>query len=254
MIRSLENQGIQVCVAEADVGNLDQLKSAFKKISPKHTLKGTFHCAMVLDDAFISQMNVQRVETVMHPKVAGCWNLHYLSEGIQLDYFVLYSSISALIGNPGQSNYAAANSFLDAFAGYRRKLGLSALSINWGAIGKIGIAARNSQFPTRLENSGISSIAPEQAFFQALEILLRQPDAQYRDHGCSVAAPFATLPELKTSSMFSELMTAQSDMAPSDFRLALKNMWTKKPVFSFGWFYRRESRTYSENGFKKDRI
>ncbi|MEZ5583221.1 MAG: KR domain-containing protein [Candidatus Competibacteraceae bacterium] len=73
----------------------------------------------------------------MAPKVDGCWNLHTHTLDQPLDHFVLFSSVSALVGNPGQANYVAANSFLDTFAQYRHALGIPALTVNWGRLDQV---------------------------------------------------------------------------------------------------------------------
>ena len=105
-------------------------------------LKGVIHSAMVLSDALISQLTPESIERVLLPKIGGCLNLHKCTMHYPLDFFVLFSSVSSIIGNPGQGNYAAANAFLDTFCHYRKKLGLPALTINWGAL-KIGVLARH---------------------------------------------------------------------------------------------------------------
>ncbi len=79
-----------------------------------HRLKGVFHCAGHLDDGIIIQMDWQKFDRVAAPKVAGGWLLHELTRELDLDHFVVFSSILSLIGSAGQANYAAANAFLDA--------------------------------------------------------------------------------------------------------------------------------------------
>ena len=122
-------------------------------------LKGIFHAAGVLDDGAILSLDWSRFEKVFAPKVRGAWNLHCATKGLDLDYFVLFSSIASLMGSPGQSNYAAANSFLDALA-YDRKLHhLPALSINWGSWSEVGMA---KDLASRHEASGFKPLTPVQ--------------------------------------------------------------------------------------------
>jgi hypothetical protein len=117
-------------------------------------LRGIFHAAMTLDDAPISDMNWDRMRKALAPKMAGAWNLHLASSGEELDHFVLYSSIAAILGNPMQSNYSAANAFLDSLAHHRRALGQPALAVNWGVVGDAGYVAQHPEIGQYLEARG----------------------------------------------------------------------------------------------------
>ena len=105
-------------------------------------LRGIFHLAGVLDDGVLREQTRERFDRVMAAKVLGAWNLHELTRDDPLDLFVLFSSAAALLGSPGQGNYAAANAFLDALAHHRRWEKLPALSVNWGSWAEVGMAAR----------------------------------------------------------------------------------------------------------------
>jgi len=168
MIQRFKKEGITVKVASVDVANADQLNHLLEECSRKMPpLKGIIHSAMVINDAFLSQTTLEGIEQVFSPKVAGCLNLHRLTSNYSLDFFILFSSISSIIGNPGQGSYAAANAFLDSFCHYRRRLGLPALTINWGAL-KTGILERNLAVAQHLENHGIKRI-PIKIALQILE-------------------------------------------------------------------------------------
>jgi acyl carrier protein len=95
---------------------------------------------MVLDDAAITNITDGQLRRVWHPKVTGAWRLHRAAAGHDLDWFVLYSSMVSLLGNPGQGAYAATNSWLDAFAAWRAARGLRTLAVNWGPWGETGVA------------------------------------------------------------------------------------------------------------------
>ncbi|MDT5015151.1 MAG: polyketide synthase 5, partial [Mycobacterium sp.] len=99
---------------------------------------GVLHAAAVIEDAILSNITDELVERGWAPKVDGAWNLHTATAGQPLDWFCSFSSAAALVGSPGQGAYAAANSWLDAFAWWRRAQGLPANTIAWGAWAQIG--------------------------------------------------------------------------------------------------------------------
>ncbi len=105
-------------------------------------LRGVVHAAGVLDDQLLMHMDAKSLAKVMQPKVQGSWTLHYATHSDPLDFFVLFSSASAILGNWGQANYAAGNSFMDILAHYRQAQGLPARSINWGPWAQVGMYAR----------------------------------------------------------------------------------------------------------------
>lgn len=160
-----------VAVVKADVSRTDQVADVVTNIERSMpALKGIVHAAGVLDDGILLQLNAERFEKVMAPKMGGAWNLHIFTLNRPLDFFVLFSSAASLLGPAGQGNYSAANAFLDGLAYYRRSLGLSALSVNWGRWSDVGLAARPDR-NRRLELRGIRSFTPEEGL-QALTRLM----------------------------------------------------------------------------------
>jgi acyl carrier protein len=128
-------------------------------------LRGVVHCAAVIEDAALANMSPERFRAVLQPKVLGAWNLDRLTRDAALDFFVLYSSAATLVGNPGQSNYAAANLYLEALAEQRRAAGLPALAMLWGAIEGVGHLARHADVAkTMTERLGVKLLAPARAF------------------------------------------------------------------------------------------
>jgi myxalamid-type polyketide synthase MxaB len=178
MIGRLEQSGAEIVCAQGDVGNPEQLARVLAKIEQTMPpLKGVIHAAGVLDDGILRRLTRDRFKAVMAPKVAGAWNLHMQNRSADLDFFVLYSSAAALIGSPGQANYAAGNAFLDGLAHYRKSQSLPALSVNWGPWTTVGMAARPDR-GERLASRGVEGITPEQGI-AALELLLDHPAAQF---------------------------------------------------------------------------
>lgn len=133
-------------------------------------LRGVFQLAGVLDDGVLISQTPARFASVLAPKVAGSWNLHCLTRHDNLDYFVLFSASAGLLGLPGQSSYAAANVFMDSLAHYRRSLGQSAVSLDWGAWGGSGMADRGNT-ARDLAAKGLSLMPPERAFEAMWEAL-----------------------------------------------------------------------------------
>jgi acyl transferase domain-containing protein len=141
-ILEMKRGGAEIRVFKADVGDSGAMQDVFESISATMPrLRGIVHTAGVLDDGVLEQQSWPRFARVMHPKLAGAWNLHRLSEKLPLQFFVLFSSAAAMLGSAGQSNYCAANAFLDALAHFRRQRGLPAVSIGWGGWAQAGMAA-----------------------------------------------------------------------------------------------------------------
>jgi acyl transferase domain-containing protein/acyl carrier protein len=132
LITELTGKGAEVTVAACDAADRDALAAALDLVPARHPLVAVVHAAGVLADGVTTSLTPDRVEQVLRPKLDGVCNLHELTLGSDLAAFVLFSSLSGVLGSPGQGNYAAANAFLDAFAERRRAEGLPAQSQAWG--------------------------------------------------------------------------------------------------------------------------
>ncbi|WP_331745984.1 type I polyketide synthase [Streptomyces sp. NBC_00872] len=140
-IRELSADGTKVTVVLDDIAKPQTARRLVAAATENETpLRGVVHCAMVLDDAAITHVNDQQLNRVWAPKVTGAWHLHNATAEHTLDWFVVYSSMASLLGNPGQGVYAAANSWLDGFAVWRTRRGLPTLAVNWGPWGETGVA------------------------------------------------------------------------------------------------------------------
>lgn len=174
-IQTMEESGAAVAVAQADVSDEAQLKQVLAGVADQMPpLRGVIHSAGVLDDGALLQQNWSRFQTVFAPKVNGGYLLHALTRHLPLDFFILFSSGSAVLGSPGQSNHAAANAFLDALAHYRRGQGLPALSVNWGAWAAIGAAAERN-VGERVSARGIGQIDPEDGWAALWHLMEQSP-------------------------------------------------------------------------------
>ena len=171
LLDELRSSGTIVVAKSVDVSDevaLGGLLEFIRKDGPP--LRGVVHSAGVLDDGVLSQQDVNRFSRVFGPKVQGAWLLDRLTRCDPLDWFVMFSSAAAVLGSPGQTNYAAANAFLDLLARERCARGLPGLSINWSAWAGVGLAADRGLID-RLAAQGVGAIKPSQGV-SALERLL----------------------------------------------------------------------------------
>jgi NADPH:quinone reductase-like Zn-dependent oxidoreductase/NAD(P)-dependent dehydrogenase (short-subunit alcohol dehydrogenase family)/acyl carrier protein len=155
-------RGVDVRIEKMDAGNADDIHRVISSIPEDKPLKGVFHLAGLLEDASLMNLNEDAFYRVLHPKVAGAYLLHEATREMSLDHFVLFSSSTILFGSPGQTAYVAANSYMDALAAYRKKNGLSALSIQWGTVSDVGLAAAAGNRAERLAEEGVAPLTPEE--------------------------------------------------------------------------------------------
>ncbi len=159
-IDDLKAIGKNVRFVPGDLGNADDLGRILEIIDNEMPpLGGVVHAAGLVDDALLIGQDQDRMTRVLVPKVAGAWNLHRLTRGLDLDFMVFFSSMASLLGNAGQAGYAAANGFMDGLAHFRKQEGLPCLSINWGGWAGPGMAAGlTPKERDRLKASGIGLI------------------------------------------------------------------------------------------------
>ncbi|MCR9191830.1 MAG: SDR family NAD(P)-dependent oxidoreductase, partial [Gammaproteobacteria bacterium] len=139
-----EKQGVVVKSYAVDISDMDALKKAYLKIQQTQgAVKHIIHSAGVLADATLLNQTPEHYHRMYRSKVYGAWHLHQLTREDDLEGFIMFSSVSGLLGMAGQSNYAAANVFLDNLVQYRRSLGLAGLSIQWGAWAETGVAVEH---------------------------------------------------------------------------------------------------------------
>ncbi|WP_203779831.1 type I polyketide synthase, partial [Actinoplanes philippinensis] len=132
LVDDLTADGARVRVAAADAADRAQLARVLAEIPAGHPLTGVLHTAGVLADATVDTLTDEQIATVLRPKIDAAWHLHELTRDHPPSLFALFSSVSGLVGTPGQANYAAANTFLDALAAHRRAAGMPAVSLAWG--------------------------------------------------------------------------------------------------------------------------
>ncbi|KPA18698.1 short-chain dehydrogenase [Candidatus Magnetomorum sp. HK-1] len=161
-IEALKQEGVRIEIFQADVSDETVMAEVFNSIQKNMPpLLGIVHAAGVLDDGILIKQNPMRFNEVLSPKIFGSWNLHLLTKDIPLDFFVMFSSSSAITGNQGQGNYAAANAFMNGLAYYRRTKGLVATSISWGPWAGIGMATSNTNIQDKVGLQGYRLIPME---------------------------------------------------------------------------------------------
>ncbi|WP_395067677.1 SDR family NAD(P)-dependent oxidoreductase [Paraburkholderia silvatlantica] len=169
-----EELGVKTRVVSCDVTNAAAVEALVAQIAALGTpLKGVLHSAMHIDDGLLRNLDDARFEAVLAPKLAGAWNLHRATLDCALDFFVVYSSATTALGNPGQSSYVAANSFLEALVEMRRATNLPGTYMAWGPLDDVGFLARNEKTREALQSRiGGASISSDEALVALERVLL----------------------------------------------------------------------------------
>lgn len=223
VLQQLKSLGINIEAASVDITNINQLNNLLKKCEKTMPpLKGIIHSAMVLHDALISELTSENISKVLLPKISGCLNLHKCTSTYPLDFFVLFSSVSSIIGNPGQGNYAAANAFLDSFCNFRKKQNLPATTINWGAL-KLGILLRNPKVAKHLESNGIRAIHPSTAL-KILEKAIQENPTRLCAIDVDWHKMMQNMPSIKKSSVFSDFYEQTQNDPSNAFLYEIKKL------------------------------
>ena len=128
----LDRLGARVEFAACDVSSREALEEVVRSIPAEYPLRAVVHAAGVLEDGVVESLTPSQTRAALAAKVSGAWHLHELTEALELDAFVMFSSAAATFGTAGQGAYAAANAFLDSLAAYRRARDLAGTSIAWG--------------------------------------------------------------------------------------------------------------------------
>jgi myxalamid-type polyketide synthase MxaE and MxaD len=160
-VQALEAEGVTVQILEADVADQARMRDVFAEIARSSPpVRGIVHAASAMHSGRLADLSRHDLFAMLEPKLTGTWILDRLSAGHELDFFVLFSSLSGLLGSMEMGHYAAANAFLDGFAHARRSRGKPAVSISWGSWDAMrGSADRQRLF----ERSGVSAMDSEDA-------------------------------------------------------------------------------------------
>jgi amino acid adenylation domain-containing protein len=172
-LKHLRSAGAVVSLVKADIARRAGVKSALAAAACSGLpLRGIVHAAGTIEDALVGKLRGDQIRRVFDGKVLGAWYLHELTRSQRLDFFVLYSSVAAMVGTPGQTHYAAANCMLDAIAAIRRARGLPGTSIAFGPIGDRGYLAQRPEVAGYVSGLGIECL-PVAALLAGLAAALR---------------------------------------------------------------------------------
>ncbi|KOP78299.1 phosphopantetheine attachment protein [Lysinibacillus sp. FJAT-14745] len=143
-VNKLWTEGKNLDILQVDIAEYDQIKATLQDIRDRNgAIDGVIHAAGVAGDGFILTKDWETFEEVLSPKIYGTWVLHELTRDDQLDFFVMCSSLTSVFGTAGQSDYIAANAYMDSFTYYRRNQGVPSLTINWTGWSESGMAVSN---------------------------------------------------------------------------------------------------------------
>ncbi|WP_207930442.1 type I polyketide synthase [Streptomyces hainanensis] len=163
-VTELAGLGATVRVVACDAADRDRLAAALAGIPGEHPLTAVIHAAGVLDDGLLADLTPDRLAHALRAKVDAAVHLDELTRDADLTDFVLFSSAAAVLGNPGQANYGAANAFLDALAQHRVARGRPARSLAWGPWAGDGMAGRLAEADLRrMRQTGVAPLEPEEA-------------------------------------------------------------------------------------------
>ncbi len=241
LVAELAELGCVASVVACDVANRDELSELIAAIPEDRPLTAIVHTAGVVEDGTVESLDAGQLERVMRPKVDAVAHLHELTAGLELSEFVLFSSAAGVMGGSGQSNYAAANAFLDALAQRRRAQGLAGVSLAWGwwaegtgmvkglddgdlaRLRRLGLVPLSSEEGLRLldtaRGSSESLLVPVHVDFAALRAqarmgvlpallrgLVRAPAARRQDSGGSLARRLAGIAQAEWGDVTLELV------------------------------------------------
>ncbi|CAL9427124.1 hypothetical protein SUDANB105_01962 [Streptomyces sp. enrichment culture] len=161
LVAELDGLGARATVVACDVGDRAAVDRLVASAGEEQPLTAVVHAAGVLDDGTLAAMSPERLDTVARPKRDAAWHLSEATRHLDLAAFVVFSSVAGIVGNPGQSNYAAANAFLDGLAARRRASGLPGLSLAWGLWGEGMAGALGDGDLARLAGTGLAPLSAE---------------------------------------------------------------------------------------------
>ncbi|KAK1525837.1 polyketide synthase [Colletotrichum costaricense] len=172
LLSELRYAGCEVNAIPCDIADETSMQAVISRHASSKRIAGVLNLAMVLADGALSDLTLSQWQTATSPKIRGTWNLHRTLPR-DIDFFVLFGSTSGVHGYPGQANYAAANTFLDAFSQYRRGLGLPCSVIHLGGVEDVGYVSRTRDVEDAMTRSG-SKLVSEADMLRGLQLAIAE--------------------------------------------------------------------------------
>lgn len=196
LLDSIKNSGCEISILKADVTDYTSLKTTLAPYL--NNIRGVIHAAAYYQDVLIENISGKDFNKVYEVKVNGALNLHQLFSGKNLDFFVLYGSVSTLFGNAGQSAYVSANAALIGIIKYRRSLGLPGKVISWGPVSDVGILQDNPNLAKLMHNAGLFA-KPARSYLKYLKTAIF--DIKINDYYASIdfTSLYQTFPKIDNS-------------------------------------------------------
>ncbi|OHE97149.1 hypothetical protein CORC01_07590 [Colletotrichum orchidophilum] len=177
LVGDLKARGASVLVFRGDAAVKEDVEKAVASIPVGRPIRGIVNAAMVLRDGLFQNMSYENWTTSVRPKVLGSKNLHEVTADLPLDFFLMTSSVSGILGTPAQSNYAAANSYMDALARLRRSQGKPACAVILPMVLGVGVVAQNLELEDSLKRKGMYGI-DEEALLDSFEVAILEQQQQ----------------------------------------------------------------------------
>jgi NADPH:quinone reductase-like Zn-dependent oxidoreductase/acyl carrier protein len=162
-VDEMAQHGCKVYASACDIADKQSVEKAFNDCDRNMPpIRGVIQGAMVLHDSLMERMTPTQWNGAIRPKVHGSWNLHERLHSKDVDFFVMLSSLSGVVGLASQCNYAAGNAYQDALAKYRSREGLHAAAIDIGVVQAVGVVAENDKLAAGLKRSGYKALTEDQ--------------------------------------------------------------------------------------------
>lgn len=177
-VEDAERGGVEILAPPTDVSDLSSMRVVFSSLHDRNwSLAGVFHCALALEDARLSDISRENIQRVFAGKVQGLRILEsILEDEPELDFWLAFSSVSTLLGNPSQCVYVAANTWIEQLAEKRHKMGKPALTLLLGYLGDTGVASRSPEIVRHLESAGLREMTSKRVAAALPDLLdLKRP-------------------------------------------------------------------------------